>query len=318
MGSFLHGMRHPEVEHWEEHVARRSSGMILKSVKESGRRVGIAITEDDKRRVSMLARWYSLSPQHIARAELDERIWNPDLNPNPTDEDRADFGKRVYAVRRRLSKLASIEEAGTHVGPLVGGGRFDYNASTWFATQYGATALKLPWRLKSSINPQFVRHAWFAADAGLQIERLGFTVLSERELATGVMVDGEEVPLDLNSAFVNKSTGAMTNKKPDVAVLNTQMDRFIAVEVENDTDRSLNTYIEKLKAYDSNTDVHAVWYLCSSQATANRVGNAATTVFGKGGSFPLRIRVIEGRDDWMGIERLRNDERLMSDLGGMR
>lgn len=299
-------------------MARRASGMMLKSVKESGRRVGIAITEDDRRRVAMLARWYSLSPQHIAREELDERIWNPDLNPHPTDEDRDAFGKRVYAVRRRLSKLSSIEEAGTHIGPIVGGGRFDYNASTWFATQYAATALELPWRLKASINPQFVRHAWFAADVGLQIERLGYTVLSERELATGVTVDGNTIPLDVNSPFVNKNTGAMTNKKPDVAVLNTQMDNFIAIEVENDKDRSLNTYAEKLKAYDANTDVTAVWYLCSSQATANRVGNAASSVFGRGGAFPLRIRVIEGRDEWMGIERLNNDERLMTDLGGMR
>lgn len=266
----------------------------------------------------MLARWYSLSPQHIAREELDERIWNPDLNPNPTVEDNEAFGKRTYAVRRRLSKLAGIEEAGTHIGPLVGGGRFDYNASTWFATQYGATALGLPWRLKSTINPQFVRHAWFAADVGLQIERAGFHVLSERELSTGTTIDGEDIGIDLNSPFVNKNTGAMTNKKPDVAVLNTNRDHFIAVEVENDKDRSLNTYAEKLRAYESNPAVFAIWYLCSSQATANRVGNAASSVFGKGSEFPLRIRVIEGRDEWMGIERFPDDVRLMNDLGGMR
>lgn len=299
-------------------MARRASGMILKSVKESGRKVGIAITEDDKRRVAMLARWYSLSPQHIARDELDERIWNPDLNPHPTDEDRDAYAKRAYAVRRRLSKLSSVEEQGTHVGPLVGGGRFDYNASTWFATQYGASMTELPWKLRSTINPQQVRHAWFAADVGMQIERLGYHVLSERELSTGVRVDRTEIEMDLNSTFVNTRTGVATNKKPDVAVLNTARDRFIAIEVENDKNRSQTTYVEKLKAYDANTEVAAVWYLCSSQATANRVGNAATSIFGRGASFPLRIRVIEGRDEWMGIERLTDDERLMSDLGGMR
>lgn len=266
----------------------------------------------------MLARWYSLSPEHIARDEVDERIWNPDLNPNPTAEDRDAFGKGTYAVRRRLSKLASIEESGTHIGPLVGGGRFDYNASTWFATPHGATALGIPWRLKSTINPQFVRHAWFAADVGLQLERIGHHVLSERELATGVMVNGDDVALDINSSYVNRNTGTVTNKKPDIAVLNTQQDRFIAVEVENDKDRSLSTYTEKLKAYDANTAISAVWYLCSSQTTANRVGSAASNLFGKGAGFPLRIRVIEGRNDWKGIERLPQDERLMSDLEGMR
>lgn len=292
--------------------------MILKSVKESGRRVGIAVTEDDKRRVAMLARWYSLSPQHIARDELDERIWNPDLNPNPTDEDREAFAKKSYAVRRRLSKLSSVEEVGTQIGPLVGGGRFDYNASTWFATQYGSSMTELPWKLRSTINPQQVRHAWFAADVGMQIERLGYPVLSERELSTGVRVDRTEIEMDLNSTFVNRRTGVATNKKPDVAVLNSSHNQFIAIEVENDKNRSQTTYVEKLKAYDANTDVAAVWYLCSSQATANRVGSAATATFGNGASFPIRIRIIEGRDEWMGIENLANDERLISDLEGMR
>lgn len=298
-------------------MARRASRMLLKSVKESGRKVGIAITEDDKRRVAMLARWYSLSPQHIARSELDERIWNPDLNPHPSDEDQEAYAKQSLAVRRRLSKLSSVEEQGTHIGPLVGGGRFDYNASTWFATQYGASMTELPWRLRPTINPQQVRHAWFAADVGMQIERLGYHVLSERELSTGVRVDRSDIELDLNSPYVNPRTGVVTNKKPDVAVLNTDRDRFIAIEVENDKNRSQTTYIEKLKAYDANPNVAAVWYLCSSQATANRVGTAATKTFGKGASFPLRIRIIEGRDEWMGIEDLPNDERLMNDLGGM-
>lgn len=298
-------------------MGKRSRGSLLKTVKENNRRAGVVITDDDKRRVAMLARWYSLSPRHIARDETDEYHWNPDLNPDLSDEDERIFSGRVRAVRRRLATLARIEESGTHIGPLVAGGRFDYSNSTWFATQYGATAIGLPWRLKSSINPQFVRHAWFAADVGMQIERLGYPVLSERELSTGVTVDGTELTLDLNSSYVNTNTGSRTNKKPDLAVLDTQQKKFIAIEVENDTDRSLATYTEKLKAYDANPKVAAVWYLCSSQATANRVGSAATNLFGDSGRFPLRIRVVERDSDWMGIERLTDDIRLMPDLGGM-
>lgn len=299
-------------------VGRRSSASLLKAVKDSGRRTGIVVTEDDKRRIAMLARWYSLSPDHIARDELDERIWNPDLNPNPTEEDRAAFASKVYAVKRRLAKLSRVEESGTHIGPLVGGGRFDYTDSTWFATQYGATAVELPWKLRSTINPQQVRHAWFAADVGMQIERFGHTVVSERELSTAVTVEGEELALDFNSAYVNPSSGVTTNKKPDVAVMNSEQDKFIAIEVENDKNRSRSTYTEKLKAYDSNPRVAAVWYLCSSQTTANRVGSAASSLFGTGANFPLRIRVIDRENGWMGIERLPQDERLMTDLGGMR
>lgn len=299
-------------------MGQRSSASFLKAVKDSGKRMGVRITDDDKRRVIMLARWYSLSPEHIARDELDERIWNPDLNAHPTEEDQAALASKVYAVKRRLARLARIEEAGTHTGPLVGGGRFDYSDSTWFTTQYGASATDLPWKLRSTINPQQVRHAWFAADVGMQIERLGHYVLSERELSTNVTAEGEEVTLDINSTFINNNTGVMTSKKPDVAVLDSQEQKFIAVEVENDKNRSRSTYIEKLKAYDGNPKVHAVWYLCSSQTTANRVGNAASSIFGNDANFPLRIRVIEGRNNWMGIENLTNDRNLVTDLGGMK
>lgn len=299
-------------------MARRANGALLKVVKETGRVAGLALTDTDTERLTMLARWYSLSPEHIARSETDESIWNPDLNPNLTDADHDLFRRRAYAVRRRLSKLSSVEESGTHSGPLVGGGRFDYNDTTWFATPYAVTAVGLPWRLKPSINPQFVRHSWFAADVGLQVERLGHTVVSERELATGTMASGEDIGMDLNSPYTNARTGVTTKKKPDVAVLNPERTKFIAVEVENDTDRTMNTYVEKLKAYDHNAAVSAVWYVCSSQTTANRVGQAATKVFGGPGSFPLRIRVVETRNRWQGIAHLPHDERLMSDLEGMR
>lgn len=297
-------------------MGRRSSASLLKAVKESGKKAGVLVTEDDKRRVAMLARWYSLSPEHLARQEVDEKHWNPDINPNLGEEDRKALNSKVYAVKRRLARLAHIEEAGTHIGPLVGGGRFDYNNSTWFATQYGATAVGLPWKLRSTINPQFVRHAWFAADVGLQIEKFGVQVLSERELSTGVTVDGESIDRDLNSSYVNRSTGVSTNKKPDLAVVSRTNNQFIAVEVENDKNRSMNTYTEKLRAYDANTNVRAVWYLCSSEATANRIGQAAESVFGEA-AFPLRIRIINGRDGWMGLVNPTNDTTLMNDLGAM-
>lgn len=299
-------------------MGRRSSASLLKSIKETDRRAGVIITDDDKRRISMLARWYSLSPRHIARQELDETHWNADVNPHLTEADAIVFANKVRAIRRRLSTLARVEEQGTHVGPLVSGGRFDYTTSTWYATAYGATAAALPWRLRTSINPQFVHHAWFAADVGLQLERAGYDVLSERELSTGTRADGEDVPMDLSSAFVNPNTGTRTEKKPDLAVIGPEASRFIAVEVENDRDRSLATYTEKLHAYDSNTDVHAVWYMCASRSTANRVGSAASSLFGPNSDFPLRIRIIDRDDDWMGIPNFTDDVKLQTDLRSLR
>lgn len=299
-------------------MARRSSASILKSVTDSNNHVGITITEDDMRRIALLARWYSLSPEHLAREELPENIWNPDINPNIGAEEQAVFASKVYGIKRRLARLARVVDASGQLAPLIEGGRFDYRDSTWFTTPHGASTVELPWKLRSTINPQQVSHAWFAADVGLQIERLGVPVLSERELSTGINVDGAEIGFDFNSEYMNPNTGAITNKKPDVAVLAANGEEFIAVEVEKYKGRSATAYIEKMKAYSGNTKVKAVWYICSSAATANRVGQSATKVFGAGSSFPLRIRIVEGRNGWMGIEHIQQVEKLMADLEAMK
>lgn len=302
-------------------MGRRSSRAILRAASDTGREFGVTITETDIARLAALGRWYTLSSDHLARAELDPEEWHqvaPNASGTVTGKDAPTvLQKRSRAISERFAKLARIIESGSRSGPLVDGFRFDEKRATWFATPYGATEAELPWNIRSSVNPQFVRHAWFAADVGMQLERLGHIVHSEREVSSGTARDGLDIETRFASEYTNNATGRTVKKKPDVVVASPFDDRFIAIEVENDKNRSLSTYTEKLAAYQRNTDVAAVWYVCSSPATANRVGTAANSLFGEGSDFPLRISVVDGNDGWMGIEGLTERRSMMSDLEGI-
>src|SRR5699024_9600283 len=103
------------------------------------------------------------------------------------------YASRVYATKRRLSKLSKIiPKAGNRTGPMAGYVLVDDGKVAWYATQYAATAAGLPWTLRADINPQFAAHAWMSADIGGQLERRGVSVLSEREVMTGTDRTGEE------------------------------------------------------------------------------------------------------------------------------
>lgn len=243
---------------------------------------------------------------------MDPRLWRPDLRPEDAPKDDT-FGREVHSVNVRLRKLRAVEEnPGNHTGPMVGSALVDDNKTAWFATRYGATVGGLPWRFRSSINPQFAAHAMMAADVGMQVETMGMKVLSERELASRTDKHGDEVTTDIESFFYT-STGSKVGKKPDLAVLSRDGRSFHAIEVERDRDRAASTYAEKLRAYDDNPAIKGVWYLCAYEATANRVKAAASRVFGDR-PFPLRVRVLEDLNGWSGIPGLERDEALISDL----
>lgn len=281
---------------------------------DKGRRFGIVATDDDRTRIAHLARWYCLSADHLARYELaDERLWNPYLNGLPPGQRTTEYEKKIRAIKERLGKLVRVQEnPGNHTGPLVGSALVDDGKVAWFATRYGITVAALPWRFRSTINPQFAAHAMMAADIGMQVESLGFRVYSERELASGTDKNGDEITTPIESHYTN-SSGVRTAKKPDVAIISQDMRSFHAIEVERDQNRSLSTYAEKLRAYDDNPALTGVWYLCAYEATANRIKTAATRVFGDR-PFNLRVRVVGERDGWHGVPDLRNDERLVEDL----
>ena len=294
------------------HVSTRRAGRPKSShrmMTDRGRETGISPTPTDAKRIALLSRWYSLSAEQITRFELGD--FNGVM---PKDSDT--FRKKNYAVKRRLAKLVRVQEnPGNHTGPLVGSTYSNSRKIVWYPTRYGTTLASVPWRVRPEINPHFADHAMMAADVGMQVEALGYHVYSERELASGTDRYGEEITINMESYYIARS-GQQTGKKPDVAVVSRDERSFIAIEVERDTDRTTTTYVEKLKAYEDNPAVHAVWYVCESEATANRVATAADQVFGTR-NFNLKIKVIGQDSDWMGVPRLTEQENMMNDLRSM-
>lgn len=283
-----------------------------KATTDRGRSFGVSITDRDKQRLLMLTRWYALNAGHITRAELPIDTWHPDYTGLPEGEFTDAYSKHMYAVKRRLAKLARIEESGTISGPLAASMLIPGHDTVWYPTSYGATAADAPWRIRPGISSQIIAHAWMAADIGQQIESLGYRVLSEREHATATDHHGQLISTPIDSPITTRS-GARISKKPDVAVISSDEQRFIAVEAERDKNRPIPTYVEKLTAYQMNPAVHAVWYICGSVTTAERVATAAERVFGNN-PFPLRIRIAQTWGDWSGIPDLPNTASLLDDL----
>lgn len=279
---------------------------------DTGRSFGVTVTSRDQERLRMLARWYALSAGHIARAELPITDWHPDYITTGEADGTDAYRRHAYAVKRRLAKLARIEENGTISGPLASSVIIPGHETVWYPTLYGATAADAPWRIRSGISPNLVSHAWMAADIGLQIENLGYTVYSEREHASKTDQHGALIHTPIDSPITTR-TGQKITKKPDVAVVGTSGQNFIAVEAERYQSRALSVYMEKLSAYQLNPSVHAVWYVCGSTAIAERVGEAADRVFGSQ-PFPLRIRIAQTWGDWTGIANLPHDTKLTDDL----
>lgn len=270
-------------------MGRVASSLV--NVRPNGDRRGVRITDRDIDRIRLLGRWYTLSPAHLARREQDPAIWHPDHPNSVTPAAAEQWARAVDNVRHRLTRLKQItSDPARKIGPFVGADIGNNSKTTWFATPIGATAAALPWTLRHTINPLSTAHAWMAADIGMPLEALGLTVVSEREITTGVNHRGDPLPNSLASLHFTKN-GSQVRKIPDLAILGPN--GHIAIEVERETSRNLNVYRDKLAAYERNPTVAAVWYICARQSIANRVGNAAGSVFGTTSTFPLRVSIAK-------------------------
>lgn len=281
----------------------------IRSVARTGRSRGIRVTDRDRARIAFMGRWYSVTVNHLVRAEYDPAIWRP-THPDFGSEASLDEARRAFHnIHHRLNQLRRIEsDPARNVGPLVDADLNPNNMTAWYATRTGGTTAQLPWGLRNSINPMFAAHSWMAADIGTAIEAKGYKVLSERELSTGIDKHGFRIDAPLDSTFTGRA-GLETKKKPDVAILHPNGHDYIAIEIERDTDRSVKTYEQKLTAYQGNSAVRAVWYVCASETTARRVAAGAVKALGdpslKGPNgeplappFPLRIITNIARDGY--------------------
>lgn len=299
----------------------------LRATSETGRDYGVRITSGDLTRLMHMARWYTMTPPQLARLELPYgHVWDDQHPTGSTPEARDEFAALTLGIRRRLSKLASINQAGTNTGPLVDGATYEYGQATWFTTAYGATAANIPWVIRSNINPMYVKHALMAADIGTHLEatldKASFQVLSERELGTRYDHQGNALTTDFESHYTPPN-GQPVGKRPDIAILGADRRSFIAVEVERRESRSITSYREKLTAYASNPNIIAVWYMCASEAIARRVSTAERRVFGgnaaaRGTRSMAAINVLNGTDGWLGIPGLLNNKPLRNGLYALR
>lgn len=277
---------------------------------------GVTVSERDLARLRLLGRWHSLTAEHIARSEQPAALWSP-AHPDAQNPDtQAEFARAVEAVKRRFRTLKAIEDdPGIGLGPLLGSALAPHGSTAYFATRIGARAADLPWTLRNAINPLVCQHAWMAADIGMALESAAYRVLSEREIATGIDRYGDEITAQLESEY--NSNGRTTGKRPDVAILHPNGRDYIAVEAERDTDRPIRVYEQKLSAYAANTSVRAVWYICASKTTANRVKEGAQRVFKTPKAFPLRIMTIPRINGHHFLDVNNLSERVRGDLEPM-
>lgn len=256
---------------------------------------GLDLREIDLARVRTLARWYCLTPKHLAALEMDYRSWHPDAaaGGDDTPEARARLlDRKAESLRRRLGRMVRVEATSTD-GPLVAVNLSLERQACFAATKFGGRVVDTPWDNLGPINLHSIQHALLGAEIGIQLHGLmGATpalIFSQRELDTGHAANGEDLPQKYRSGFVRRG-GDVVEKAPDLVLSTSTGDKFIAIEVERDTNRPMDVYKAKLAAYEGNLDITATWYVCENPTTARRVLRAAE-------SFPgANVRVMLPRD----------------------
>lgn len=241
----------------------------------------------DKERLSFIARWYCVSPMHLLRREEDINLWHPMWHKWEGDQAERDrvILTRLNGLRRRMLYMRRIQPH-----PPVAAENASATTIGYYATQFGG-AMVSPW---ANIRPaafQNIAHSFMATDIGMQLERSGFRVYSEREVATRTTVHGRPISNPLASTFNPGQGGSPTTKTPDLVVPSRSTENFIAIEIERDENRPLRVYREKLRAYQSNPHIHKVWY-CYREGTntGQRVHQAAHELWGD--SYTSLVRLV--------------------------
>ena len=105
--------------------------------------------------------------------------------------------------------------------------------------------------------------------------------------------NGDDLPIDCTSPY-NGAAGTIF-KIPDLAIIARDGCSYIAIEIECDLNRPLETYRTKLEAYEQDPTVAAVWYICETERTAKRVRAAAANYPG------ANVRILAVRDLGLGL-----------------
>ena len=269
-----------------------------------GRRRGMTITHRDHQHLEWIARWYSLTDEHLGRMDKGWAAWavmmsndrlpkGAPLNPMPDGSKGQKASTYLSNLRTRMSRLSKVEIPGFKEGLVTRLRSWEPGRVTtgWWLTRTGKEYMHAPYSIATEPSVLKAGHVWDSADIGFQIESLfGLTILSERETTSGqTFRDGltQEVPTSLFKAkrTGQERDGLPRSKRPDLAILHTSSSgraSFTAIEVERVMSRPIRDYREKLLTYTEDPHVDAIWYLCDRAPIRNRVRQAYTDLLKAG------------------------------------
>lgn len=261
---------------------------IIRRTTLQGNDQGIKLQERDIAFLRFAARWWAVTPDSFVRASLPEATWGPAY----IDGDKAIRDRLAYSVRRRMSRLCTTDVG---VRPLLGQGYIAPSESAFWITMEGARLIGAPWGSYPSVNLNAVSHAVLATDVGLDLERKGYTVYSERETSLGRTVLGDDViggRLETASS-TSRSPNPHHGQRPDLTLVGPD-GRLIAIEVER-TQGPEQKYRKKLLTYAGVEDerISAVWYVTASTTLARRVKKVHSELLSDGMRDDMPVRLIQ-------------------------
>lgn len=282
---------------------------IIRRTTLQGRDQGIKLQSRDIEFLQHSARWWVTTPDAFVRAYQPESVWGPAY----IDGDQELRDRLAYSVRRRMSRLCSTD---TGVRPLLGQGYAGPTEGVFWITMEGARLIGAPWGAYPQAHLNAVSHAVFATDVGLDLERQGYTVYSERETSLGRNVLGEDViggRLETASR-TSRSPNPHHGQRPDLSLVGPD-GRLIAIEVER-TQKAEHKYKKKLLTYAGLDDdrISSVWYVTPSTSIARRVRKVHSDLLADGLRDDITVRLIKAEQMCFGYHRALWSPALREDL----
>lgn len=249
---------------------------ILERTTRTGRRQGIELTERDLNFIALAARWGCITADHHIRHEHPHAGWAGCYQGGEYQEWRTRKRRGVIRRMTRWGDLGSESLLSVARGP---------GAEPAFA----ATKRGGDWLGETLDTWTFQRitrmpHTWAVADIGMELERAGLTVYSEREFHSGWTITGEEV-----------HGGPSETTRPALAITgqDSGRDDYLAVEVESDSGRGFAAYRKELRGYYEDQRCAAVWYCVDTASTGRRIKKAHQEMLDTQRDMPVRIYLMQ-------------------------
>lgn len=273
-------------------------------------------TVRDQQIVLECSRWAMLTAWDIATRVLPVDDWylTPEQvsdGPKPLRTEGLDVSlNAVKRVRERLTRLTN-----NYPHPLMSQTLRGQFAAVYQATGSGNLFVGIdaaPSRISPSAQSYSMKsgHMLAAARVGRCLELGGYRVLSEKEAATNIALDGGPVPPDLVSYYRSTREAKPVEKKPDLILPTADATGYIAVEVELARHRQPSVYETKLAAYADNPACKGVIYVTNQNSVLERVNAATVRVHGHDGTPPVVVQRLHSGTRNAVNHALRNTQHL--------